>query len=71
MSHRKSDFMRPMASIPTIVMEKLKTTNPDVARGDAKATERWLNTSEGREYRTTPKGASRAFVWMGGSKRGR
>lgn len=64
---RKSDFMRPAAEIPHIVQEQLRRTNPDVARGDRRAMEKWLNSSEGRAFRTAPKGSSRARVFMGRS----
>jgi len=67
---RKSDFMKPLARIDHEKLEQLSRKNPDVARGDRRAMERWLNTSEGAPYRTTPRGASRAFVFMGG-KHGR
>ncbi len=66
-SARKSDFMRPAAEIPHIVQERLKRTNPDVARGDRKAMEKWLNSSEGKPFRTTPKGSSRSSIFMGRS----
>jgi len=68
--HRKSDFMRPMARFDHEAHETLKAKYPDAMRGDTRAMERFLNTSEGRKYSLTKRGASRAFVWMGG-KHGR
>ena len=68
-SHRKSDFMAPLARIPHLDREVLKKRNPELFES-RKSMEKFLNSSEGKPYRVRPRGASRAFVWMGG-KHGR
>ena len=66
---RRSDFAKPLCRVPELDMALLRKDRPDLGRGDKRAWEKYLNTSEGRKYRTTPKGRSsnRSF---GGLPRG-
>lgn len=66
LTHRKADFMQPLARVPVIVREQWKRDGrEDLLRGDRKAMERYLNSSEGSAFRTRPKGRSRAFSYGG------
>lgn len=52
--------------IPTLDMQVLKKRYPDaLVHDDPKALRKFLNSSEGRQYRTTPRGKSRAFSFGG------
>ena len=61
---RKSQWMKPLASIPEMDREELKQKNPDLFR-DRRKLEKFVNTSDGSKYRTTPKGRSRNFSFGG------
>lgn len=63
---RKSDFMQPLARIPEIVTEHWRREGrQDLLRGDRKAMERYLNSSEGRALRTAKRGKARSFSFGG------
>jgi hypothetical protein len=62
---RKSEFGQIGARIPTLDREVLSKTHPEAMRGNKKALEKFLNSSEGRIYRTTPRGRSRSKSFGG------
>lgn len=52
--------------IPTLDMAVLKKKYPDaLVHDDPKALKKFMNSSEGAQYRTTPRGKSRAFSFGG------
>jgi hypothetical protein len=61
---RKSDWIKPMATIPLEDREVLKRKRPDLFE-DRRKMEKWLNSSEGRPYSNTPRGRSRNFSFGG------
>lgn len=68
---RRSDFIQPLARIPVLEKERWRREGrEDLLRGDKRAMERFLASSEGRAFRTTPRGRSRAFSF-GGIGRGK
>jgi hypothetical protein len=61
---RKSDWIRPAASIPTVDREVLKKKRPEIFE-DRRKLERFLNSADGMKYRTTPRGRSRNISFGG------
>lgn len=61
---RKSDWIKPLASIPLEDHAVLSRERPDLFR-DRRRLERFINSSEGKKFRTTPRGRSRNFSFGG------
>ena len=55
---RKSDWIKPLGSIPTLDRELLKQRDPELFQ-DRRKLERFFNSADGRKYRTTPRGKAR------------
>jgi len=61
---RKSDWIRPMASIPQLDKEVLQKRRPELFQ-DHRQLEKFINSSDGAAYRTTPRGKARNFSFGG------
>lgn len=53
------------ARIPILDREVLAKRHPEAMNGERRALEKFLNSSEGRPYRTSPKGRSRGKSYGG------
>ena len=61
---RKSDWIKPAARMSEVDREVLKRRRPEIFE-DRRKFEKYLNTSEGSRFRTTPRGRSRNFSFGG------
>ena len=61
---RKSDWIKPLAAIPILDQEVLQQRDPELFK-DRRKLERFINSSDGRAYRTTPRGRARNFSYGG------